>query len=243
MSQDTVELEVFKRACQNFKLVFDVGTRDDLDYYYIHPNCEYHLFEPDIDSINSLNNKISNIKNYNNNIRTNKFGLSDIAYDNCPYYKNTQSYVQHWQGLSIDTGIKYPLQTLDQYVEQNNIDNIDFIKIDCEESDEKIIAGGLDTLKKYNKVSYLQFEYSKIAHMAKLLDNFDLYIMMTQPLVTAVNNLNITFTDFNVSLVKLTDEIINVFDNRIWRTGPGGNIFCINKYNKCVDPALLMYRI
>jgi len=243
MSQDRDELEIYKRICKDFKLVFDIGSRDDLDYYHIHPLCEYHLFEPNEEAVNSLIYKISNIEKYRDNIKINKFGLSDILSNNCTYYKNTQSFVPHWQGLSVDVGVRYSLQTLDNYVNVNNISDIDFIKIDCEELDEMIIRGGLDTIKHNNKVSYLQFEYGKIGPMVDLLDNFDIYIMMTTPLLNAIKQLGIIIENIDFSIVKVNNQLIDIFDNKLWHTGVGGNVFCINKTKKCMDLSLLTYKI
>lgn len=40
------ELMIFKLLCDEFQTVFDVGAREYLDYYFIKPDCAYHLFEP-----------------------------------------------------------------------------------------------------------------------------------------------------------------------------------------------------
>ena len=43
--------EVYKKFWnhKDFKRVFDVGCRNDIDYYNIKNNCEYHLFEPNVE--------------------------------------------------------------------------------------------------------------------------------------------------------------------------------------------------
>ena len=47
------ELTTFIRYKEDFKVVFDVGARGNLEFVQIHPNCEYHLFEPrHLDTLN-----------------------------------------------------------------------------------------------------------------------------------------------------------------------------------------------
>ena len=40
------ELTGFKAHKEEFKVVFDVGARGNIEFLEIHPDCEYHLFEP-----------------------------------------------------------------------------------------------------------------------------------------------------------------------------------------------------
>jgi len=40
------ELEIYKRISSDFKVVFGVGCRTDIDYYHINTTPTYHLFEP-----------------------------------------------------------------------------------------------------------------------------------------------------------------------------------------------------
>jgi FkbM family methyltransferase len=223
------ELEIYKRMSEYFKIVFDIGCRDDLDFYEIKQNVEYHLFEPFTDALMSIKNKIKLLPK--NNLILNEFGLSDINMNNCVYYKNTQSFIPHWYVPPIDSGERYSLRTLDSYVEENKIKNIDFIKIDVEGLDYNVIKGGINTIKFENKVSYIQVEYSGgIKQYVDLLDNFNFYLMVEPSLLGVIlKNNNILDIDFNKSLVKLDNQIIEFIDNSISPTGAGGNIFGVNK--------------
>ena len=49
-----------------------------------------------------------------------------------------------------------PLKTLDWYVKEYNIKRIDFLKIDTEGYDYKILKGGLETIK---ITKYIQYEH------------------------------------------------------------------------------------
>jgi len=222
------ELDIYKRMSEDFKIVFDIGCRDDLYFYEIKQNVEYHLFEPFRDVLTSLKDKISLLPK--NKLILNEFGLSDKNSDDCVYYSNTQSFIPHWYVTPIDSGERYSLRTLDTYVKDNKINNIDFIKIDVEGLDYNVINGGINTIKFENKVSYIQVEYNGgIKQYVDLLDNFDFYLMIEPSLLGVILNNNILNRDFNKSLVKLDNNIIDFIDNTISPTGTGGNIFGINK--------------
>lgn len=60
---------------------------------------------------------------------------------------NMKSYAPHWPEFSITSD--YDMTTLDKFVEDKNINKIDWIKIDVEGAEEKVILGGLNTLKKF----------------------------------------------------------------------------------------------
>tara|TARA_R110000796_G_scaffold58413_4_gene134863 strand:+ start:17898 stop:18638 length:741 start_codon:yes stop_codon:yes gene_type:complete len=222
------ELELFKLISSEFKTVFDVGCRDDLDLYHINPDCEYHLFEPFSDAIISIKGKMSGL--INNNITLNEFGLSDEAKDNCVYYSNTQSFIPHWYVPPIDSGHRFSLEKLDDYVIDKKINKIDFLKIDVEGLDYHVILGGLETIKTNNIVSYIQIEYNGgIKQYVDLLDNFEFYLMVEPKLLNTITLNNDINVDFNQSLVKLDNIIIKFIDETISPTGCGGNIFGVNK--------------
>jgi FkbM family methyltransferase len=221
------EKKVYEKISEYCNIVFDVGSREDLDYYNIKKNCEYHLFEPNLEFTKVLEQKLSNEKKHN--VIINQFGLSDFESENAIYYKNTQSFVKHWQGLSIDSGDKYTLKKLDNYVKEKNIKKIDFIKTDCEELDEKVILGGIETIKEKNKVSFVQLEYSTIKTFVDLLENFKFTLIIEPEWLRLVNTIDTKNFKFNNLLIELEDDMIHFLDTDIKSKGWGGNIFGINK--------------
>ena len=48
------ELSSFNKYKDEFKVVFDVGARGNTEFIDIHPNCEYHLFEPQKEYVDHL---------------------------------------------------------------------------------------------------------------------------------------------------------------------------------------------
>jgi FkbM family methyltransferase len=222
------ELLLYRKLSKDFKIVFDVGCRDDLDYYDIKSDCEYHLFEPHTPALDSIKVKIEKLDNPV--IYLNEFGLSNETIDNHIYYENVQSFEVHWCVPSKDLGHRYSLKKLDDYVESNKVDKIDFLKIDVEGLDYQVLLGGLKTIKDDNKVSFIQIEYSHgLKKYVNLLDNFNFYLMIEPRLLKVINKFNESDIDFNKSLVKLTKEVINFIEIKLAGTGAGGNIFGINK--------------
>ena len=144
------ELKVFEAICSEFKTVIDVGSRDNLDYFYINSDCSFHLFEPMGEALASIKSKLSNISKHD--IKLNEYGLSDKNLDNQVYYDNTQSFTPNSFVRSVDRGSRYSLRKLDDYVKNENIDYIDFLKIDVEGLDYNVILGGLNTIRESNKV-------------------------------------------------------------------------------------------
>lgn len=230
------EIEIFNLLKDKLDVVFDVGARDDLSFYHIKKNCSYHLFEPNVKFINSLKNQISLLEKHN--IKLNEFGLSDEEKDNCIYYEKSQSFIINptFQQGDIDTGKRYSIRTLDRYVAEHNISHIDYLKIDAEGLDYKIILGGRDTIQN-NKISYIQFEYwDGIKKFVDVLQNYKLYLMMEPMLLKAITKIITPMMtpeekqiDFHKSIIEVTDTLINLIDFKIIPTGNGGNVLGINK--------------
>lgn len=228
MSLGKEELDIFSKLSPAFKVVFDVGSRDDIDYFEIKKDCEYHLFEPNLKAIASLKKKISELGSHR--IILNEFGLSDKNKDDCVYYSNVQSFIPHWNTASFDTGERFSLRKLDDYVDSQEISFIDFLKIDVEGMDYQVILGGTNTIKNKNKISFIQIECSGgCRQYVELLSNFTFYLMMEPKLLELINTINDTKTDFNKSLVKLDDWVINLLDKKLSKTGGVANILGVNK--------------
>jgi len=213
------ELTIFK-SLEDIKVIFDVGAREDLCYFNLKPHCEYHLFEPNKEATEILEKKISS-----KNIILNKFGLSDENKNECIYYLSSQSFQPNPYIKDTDIGIRYAVRKLDDYVEEHNINYIDFLKIDAEGFDYKIIKGGKETIK--NKVSYVQFEYwDGVKKFVEILPNFKLFLMIEPRLLKAIRT-KTKDKKYNQHLVALDFDVIDLIDNKLIPLGAGGNIFGI----------------
>lgn len=144
------ELALFD-SLKDVKVVFDVGTRVDVDYIQLKPDIALHAFEPNPEFFIELQDKIG----HEPNIYLNNFGLSDSQGEEL-YNIKRQCFV-NGEEKSIRTGeMVLPLQTLDQYAASHSIEQIDFLKIDTEGYDFKVLLGGVYTLP---KCRYIQYEY------------------------------------------------------------------------------------
>lgn len=61
--------------------------------------------------------------------------------------------------------------TLDEYVKINNIEKIDFIKIDAEGYEYKIIKGGMNSIKKFKPIMVLEFSRTNLESIGDSLED------------------------------------------------------------------------
>lgn len=93
-----------------------------------------------------------------------KFGLSDIDGDEVIFYPGFRHVLSSFY-LQEDfindknvRSIKIPCKKLDTLFEELNLDYIDYLKLDTEGAEFKIISGSQKLLKE-KKIKYIQFEY------------------------------------------------------------------------------------
>lgn len=142
------ELEVFK-SLPDIKVVVDVGARADVEYLDLRPDIELHAFEPNPEFFAQLKEKIGDRQAHLNN-----FGLGDVKGE-LPYSDGRQGFVGG-EEPTITQGRLLPVQTLDDYVYEKGIQQIDFLKIDTEGYDFKVLLGALNTIP---KCRYIQYEH------------------------------------------------------------------------------------
>jgi FkbM family methyltransferase len=192
------------------KVVFDIGAREDgIEFIEMIPTAEYHFFEPNTNFAKSLKSKIPT----GANAIVNEYGMWDSNIDNAVYYESVQSFIPHPFIHSHDAGHRFNLRTIDWYVNEKNIEIIDFLKIDAEGADYKILLGAKDTIEK-EIIKYIQFEYWAGVRKFKdlLSDNFDMY-----------------FINQDLSLSYLDESVIKMIDESRIPSGLGGDIFCAHK--------------
>lgn len=146
------ELELFSEL-KNLKVIFDVGARVDVDYLTIRPDAEYHLFEPNPIFFMDLYEKVKDKPN----VIANNFGLGDRN-DTIGYNLMLQSFVESVQIANPRAPFDMLLttRTLDWYVQEHNVQHIDFLKIDTEGHDLKVIMGATNWL---DMIQFIQYEH------------------------------------------------------------------------------------
>lgn len=161
------ELELFN-SLENIQVVVDVGARADDDYIRLKPWIELHAFEPNPEFFGQLKDKIGDRPNtYLNN-----YGLSDEEGE-MPYNNGRQMFLGGEEKTTIHGDQMLHLKTLDWYVADKGITHIDFLKVDVEGYDFKVLKGAGTII---SKCHYIQYEYwdDKMQYHPLLEENFDM---------------------------------------------------------------------
>lgn len=135
------------------ELIFDVGCRNDSEFTIF--NGEVHYFDPQKNALQNLMLQQPNLnkKNYFNN-----FGLGNNTQEQY-YYPNYQSFYNRIESMKQDDDpnkIILKIKKSKEYVQENNITSIDFLKIDTEGYELNVLLGFEDFLK---NIKIIQFEY------------------------------------------------------------------------------------
>jgi FkbM family methyltransferase len=147
------EYRFFKQFIERFaEVIFDVGCR--FDTVFSNFNGKVHYFDPNAEFLEKLKPVVKNSESYFNN-----FGLSDKN-ETLEYYNEQQSFV-HRKLTHPDTYMNwtksiFEVNRADEYIQKNSIESIDFLKIDTEGFELKVIKGFGDDIQ---KVKVIQFEY------------------------------------------------------------------------------------
>lgn len=159
------ELDFFNNIKDECKIIFDVGCRTDSHYYDIHPIAEYHLFEPNDQFYNEIVHKIKA-----QNVRINNFGLGKKT-EVQTYYQDSQSFFKrsiHFQSNPMTAKVCH-IKKYSEYLSENNIHKIDFLKIDTEGCEPDIL---FDNVEFNQTIKFIQFEYA-----STWLDRSDKFIL------------------------------------------------------------------
>lgn len=134
------------------QIIFDVGCRTDT-LFESNSNNIVHYFDPNPESIETLKSIVKNENSY-----FNKFGLSDKE-EILSWHPVNQCFLlnitEDNPASKVDR-IDLPLRRGCDYVKENNIKKINFLKIDVEGFEFKVLSGFNDSLL---FVDVIQFEY------------------------------------------------------------------------------------
>jgi FkbM family methyltransferase len=167
-------------APAGFQRAFDVGANTG---HWSHaaltvwPHCHVHAFEVAPATHQELATS-SAFAAYSGRATFHDFGLSDTAGSLQMYYfpghsELTSVNLRHEQHVAIPFDAR--LTTLDVFCRDQNIESIDFLKIDVEGTEHRVLKGGRALLEA-QKVACIQFEYGafSIGSHFLLKDFFDL---------------------------------------------------------------------
>jgi FkbM family methyltransferase len=205
-SKTNGEYKFFMHIKDNINVIFDVGCQSNSEY--INFSGDVHYFDPNKNFIEELKKN----KNLNKNSYFNNFGLGNNN-DKFYYYPKYESFYNRINSCFVsDDSNKILLEVKKgkDYVIDNNIKIIDFLKIDTEGYEFNVLKGFEDTLE---NIKIIQFEYG-----GTYLDN-------NTKLIDVVNYLREKGFDKFAYLTDYGTEIITDFNDHYQYC----NIVCINK--------------
>jgi hypothetical protein len=145
------------------------------------------------------------------NVKVNQIGLSDSVQTGAVFYSNVQSFEPHPWIQSNENGERFDLNTIDEYCKENDVDRIDFLKIDAEGLDYRILLGAKRMIED-NRIKYIQFEY-----WAGIRKFYDLLKV----------RYDMQFVDPETNERRpLDEECVAYIDNDRIPSGRGGDVFC-----------------
>lgn len=159
------EFLFMKRYLKAGMCIFDVGANVgefSLMMLNNYNNIELHCFEPVFETFNVLRARLKDPPKESKVVLSNK-GLSNkeekIEINIYANLAGTNSLYER-VGLSILEKQASEFITIDSYIKRNNIDVVDFIKVDVEGHEVKVIEGAQNTIAN-DKIKCIMFEYGK----------------------------------------------------------------------------------
>ncbi len=164
IKQNCYELQLFGNLKNSISILVDIGCRDNIDYYHLHPNAEIHLFDINQKHIDKIARQISS---YDHKIRLYNFGLSNKNAV-VTYSQISESIHRQW-GEHVLCNVR----KFDEVLFEKQIKNIDFLKMDIEGCEPEILSY-LDIIKGIN---FVQFEYGETwsrpqENLKKIIDEY-----------------------------------------------------------------------
>jgi len=215
--------KMINKLAENCKIIFDIGA--NIGWYSIQfALCEskfIYAFEP----VKSIFQKLEqNIKlNALNNIYSFNAGLSDKNMEADIYYDPNLTGASSLKGLNKNylEKIKCKFLKLDDFLYENNVSKVDFLKIDVEGNELNVIKGGLNCIKSNKPILFLEllrkwakeFNYHP-NDVVKILDEigYDCYVTKENGLIKILEvNDHTESTNFFFLNRKTHVDLINKF--------------------------------
>jgi FkbM family methyltransferase len=191
------EQHFLKKNAVKIDIVFDVGANSGLYSIKVksfNGDCKVFAFEPHPNSFLQLqkNGKRLSFKSFNFGFgkTEGKFILYD--YSGSPGSMHASLHQEVIENLHQEDseGNEVEIRTIDQFVEENNINFIDLLKIDTEGTEYDVLLGAGKLLKE-NRIRAIQFEFNKMNVYSRiffrdfyvLLKNYRFYRMLKDGLV------------------------------------------------------------
>ncbi len=151
-------------------IIFDVGANKGswaIKVSEHFSNARIHAFEPVLDTFNDLVENTNGINIKCNNLAIlDKLGQTNFYYygrKDAKHLSELSSIYKRSEEIERNFGLTKSIltvntTTISSYCNENNIKNIDFLKIDTEGAEHNVINGAMDLIKS-RLITYIQFEY------------------------------------------------------------------------------------
>jgi FkbM family methyltransferase len=174
----------FKNLLLNLKkdfIVFDIGANIGTTVMPFAKKCEtgfVYAFEPNPDTVNLLNNNLG-LNNFEN-IEIYNLGLGNNPGNKKLYRINENNF-----GMDriMSTGIQkqFPafditISTIDLFVKEKQIKRIDLIKIDTEGYETEIIKGGINTIREFHPLLFIELDDENLKQNGSSADELIKYL-------------------------------------------------------------------
>lgn len=164
-TRDTWDIFHVKQFLRPGFMIFDVGA--NFGHYAItlagalNRNCTVHAFEPFPPNLERLRTNIA-LNQMEQTIEVHAVGLSDSNGTGLMTTRIDNSGAATLAQTGKDDGHHVMLTTLDAFCLEHRIERLDFMKIDIEGYEEKLLAGGADTFRKHRPLILIELDPPKL---------------------------------------------------------------------------------
>jgi FkbM family methyltransferase len=152
--------EMLFRLVKNGDTIFDIGA--NIGWYTNHlskklPKSQIYSFEPIPETFSQLKN--NTIINDSKNVILNNIALSAKIETLSFYYSPTVTGASSTRNITDNLNmfrLECNANTIDNYMSQNNIEKLDFVKCDVEGAEYFVFQGGKDTFKNHLPIVFTE---------------------------------------------------------------------------------------
>ena len=221
-----VKFLIQKEKEENEKIFFDVGANIGQSikrFLELDPKARIHSFEPTPRLVEKLKEKFGNLKNItiNNFALGEKFYklfLNDYSTHRINSFNNIDEESKFHKAMSMSSKnkdnfvkkIEVNVNTIDDYCKKNKISKIDFIKIDTQGFEDKVLEGASNLISK-NSIKIIELELIIGFAYEKMSSFYDIekHLNKNNYFLIAIKDSGniISFSIFQTNLLYVNKEI------------------------------------
>tara|TARA_Y100000389_G_scaffold1905_1_gene1947 strand:+ start:1610 stop:2260 length:651 start_codon:yes stop_codon:yes gene_type:complete len=205
------ETHFFNNIKPHIDIIFDVGSRSDSDFLEF--VGEVHYFDPN----HGFMEKLKKMKSLNTSSYHNTFGLGNTN-SKLNYYPKYQSFYDRIKSCKVSDDVNkivLQIQKGKDYMIENKISKIDFMKIDTEGYELEVLKGFEDYLQ---NIMIIQFEYggtyidsgNRLLDVVHLLENkgFENFSYLSKSGPVLITNFKDTYKYCNIVCINKTSKFV-----------------------------------